>query len=95
MEITAELIRELSVLAALELDAGESERMKRDLAAILGYVEQLAELDLDGVPPTSHVLDVATPLRPDEVRGVLPVEAAIGSSPRHDASSMIVPKVIE
>ncbi len=95
MKITAETVRELAELAALELAPEDSERMQRDLEAILGYVEKLSELDTSGVPPTAHLLDVATPMREDRVAGTLPVEEAVRNAPEHDRSSMIVPKVIE
>ncbi len=95
MKITAETVRELADLAALELAPEDSERMQRDLEAILGYVEKLSELDTSGVPPTAHLLDLATPMREDRVAGTLPVEEAVRNAPEHDRSSMIVPKVIE
>ncbi len=57
-------------LAQLELTSDEVERMRRDLDAVLTYVEQLGELDTADVPATTHVLDLATPLRSDEVHDV-------------------------
>jgi aspartyl-tRNA(Asn)/glutamyl-tRNA(Gln) amidotransferase subunit C len=95
VKITAETVRELAQLARLELEPADLERMQRDLDAILGYVEKLDELDTRDVPPTAHVLDVATPFRADEVTGALPVEEAVRNAPEHDRSSMIVPRVIE
>lgn len=95
MKITSETVRSLASLAALELSPEEVERMRRDLDAILAYVEKLSELDTADVPPTAHVLDIATPFRPDEVCGVLPVSEAVRNAPEHDDTSMIVPKVID
>jgi aspartyl-tRNA(Asn)/glutamyl-tRNA(Gln) amidotransferase subunit C len=95
MRISAETVLELADLARLRLDPEEVERMRRDLDAILGYVEKLSELDTTQVPPTAHVLDIATPLRLDRVAGVLPVKEVVRNAPQHDESSMIVPKVIE
>jgi aspartyl-tRNA(Asn)/glutamyl-tRNA(Gln) amidotransferase subunit C len=69
--------------------------MQRDLDAILGYVDTLRELDTAGVPPTTHVLEIATPLRADAVCGVLPVSEVVRNAPQHDESAMIVPKVLE
>ena len=45
-------------LARLELDDDEVERMAGELSAVLDHVERIRELDLDGVPPTSHAVDV-------------------------------------
>ena len=95
MEISAEEVEKLAKLARLELDAGEVEAMRRDLAAILSYVGKLEELETADVEPTAHVLDIATPLRSDVVERVLAVAEAIRNAPAHNESSMIVPKVIE
>lgn len=95
MRISAETVLELADLARLRLDPEEVERMRRDLDAILGYVEKLSELDTTQVPPTAHVLDISTPLRLDRVAGVPPVKEVVRNAPQHDESSMIVPKVIE
>lgn len=95
MEIDAKLVSELAELAQLDLGQEEVERMRRDLQAILTYVEKLAELDTHGVPETAHVLDLATPLRDDRVRDVLPAEQALRNAPDHDEQAMVVPKVVE
>ncbi len=95
MDITADTVRGLAALARLELDAAEVERMRHDLAAMLEYVEQLSELDVSNVPPTAHVLDVATPLRSDGELRQLPVSEVLRNAPRHDRGSYVVPKVIE
>jgi aspartyl-tRNA(Asn)/glutamyl-tRNA(Gln) amidotransferase subunit C len=95
MEITAESVRELASLACLELGDDEVARMQRDLDAILVYVRLLDQLATDDVPATSHVLDIATPLREDVMAGVLPRSEALRNGPRHDDESVIVPKVIE
>ncbi len=95
MKITAESVRELCDLASLRLDPEEAERMRDDLERILDYVGILSELDTEGVPPTSHVIEIATPLREDEVRGILAVEDVVSNAPRERDGSFVVPKVIE
>ena len=55
--------------------------MADELSNILGHVERINELDLDGVAPTSHVVDVENVLRPDEPRPGLPRERALESAP--------------
>ena len=95
MRISAEIVLELAHLARLRLEPDEVERMRRDLNAILGYVEQLSELEISDVPPTAHVLDILTPFRSDRVTGLLPVEEVVRNAPQHDEASMIVPRVIE
>lgn len=95
MVITAETVRELAALVELEFTAEELERMRRDLDAILVWVEKLRELDTTDVPPTAHVLEMTTPMRPDRIAGTLPTSEALRNAPEHDAASMIVPKVLE
>jgi aspartyl-tRNA(Asn)/glutamyl-tRNA(Gln) amidotransferase subunit C len=95
MRIAAETVLRMAHLARLELSAEEVERMREDLDAILTYVEQLDELDTSAVPPTTHVLDLATPLRPDEVHDVLQVSEVVRNAPEHTESAMVVPKVLE
>jgi aspartyl-tRNA(Asn)/glutamyl-tRNA(Gln) amidotransferase subunit C len=68
-------------LARLELSEQEVERMTRELSKVLDYIEKISELDLEGVPPTSHVVDVAGALRPDEPHRSLPREEALGAAP--------------
>lgn len=68
-------------LARLRLTEDEQERMARELAAVLGYIEHIEELDLTGVEPTSHVVDLVNSLRPDEVRESLPREIALKNAP--------------
>jgi aspartyl-tRNA(Asn)/glutamyl-tRNA(Gln) amidotransferase subunit C len=55
-------------LARLKLSDEEVERMAGELSGILEHVERISELDLDGVEPTSHVIELVNVLRPDEPR---------------------------
>jgi aspartyl-tRNA(Asn)/glutamyl-tRNA(Gln) amidotransferase subunit C len=68
-------------LARLELSDDEVERMASELSHVLDHIEKIRELDLDGVPPTSHVVDVANVFRADEPRPCLPAEVAVASAP--------------
>ncbi len=95
MRINADTVLGLADLARLSLSADEVERMRRDLEAILDYVEKLSEIDTTDVAATAHVLDISTPFRADRVADLLPVAEAVRNAPQHDDSSMIVPKVIE
>jgi len=95
VEINIDTVRALAALARLKLDDGELERMRDDLAAMLAYVEQLEELDVSGVPPTAHVLDIATPLRDDAVTRRLPAEEAVRNAPARAETAYVVPKVID
>ena len=68
-------------LARLELSDEDVKRMAEELSHVLDHIEKIRELDLQGVRPTSHVVDVAAPLRADRPTPSLPREAVLASAP--------------
>ncbi len=68
-------------LARLELNDAEVARMTAELSKVLDHVEKIRELDLDGVAPTSHVVDVVNALRADEPKPSLPRALALAAAP--------------
>jgi len=78
-------------LARLALSDEEVERMSRELSAVLGHIEKISELDLDGVSPTSHVVDVVNALRADEPGPSLPREVALAAAPERIDDGFGVP----
>ena len=68
-------------LARLELDEAELARMAGELSAVLEHVDRIRELDLDGVEPTSHAVDLAGVMRADEPEPCLTREQALASAP--------------
>ena len=68
-------------LARLELDEQEVERMAQELSKVLDHVERIRELDLEGVLPTSHVVEVTGALRADEPLPSLPNEIVLAAAP--------------
>ena len=68
-------------LARLELSEDEVERMSGELSGILTHIEKIGELDLEGVPPTSHVVEVTNAIRPDEPRPSWPREQILEQAP--------------
>jgi aspartyl-tRNA(Asn)/glutamyl-tRNA(Gln) amidotransferase subunit C len=79
--IEREQVLHVAKLARLRLSDEEVERMSEELSSILEHVERINELDLEGVEPTSHVIDVENVLRPDEPRACLPRERALENAP--------------
>ena len=68
-------------LARLELSEDEVARMSTELSGILGHIDTISQLDLDGVPPTSHVVELTNALRPDEPRPSWPRDVVLGAAP--------------
>src|SRR3954452_5365335 len=82
--IDREQVLHVARLARLELTEDEVSRMTGELSAILDHIEKISTLDLDGVPPTTHVVHVPNALRPDEPRPSLPREVALSNAPAVD-----------
>jgi aspartyl-tRNA(Asn)/glutamyl-tRNA(Gln) amidotransferase subunit C len=78
-------------LARLQLSEDEIEPMARELSSVLDHIATIAELDLDGVPPTSHVVDVSGALRPDKSRPSWPREAMLSQAPAVSENGFLVP----
>jgi aspartyl-tRNA(Asn)/glutamyl-tRNA(Gln) amidotransferase subunit C len=78
-------------LARLELTEEEVERMSKELSDVLGHIEKIGELDLMGVPPTTHVIEVSNALRPDEPEPSLPREVALANAPAVADGGFLVP----
>ena len=68
-------------LARLSLTTEEVDRMSGELSGILSHIEKIGELELEGVPPTSHVVEVTNALRPDEPRPSWPREEILDAAP--------------
>jgi aspartyl-tRNA(Asn)/glutamyl-tRNA(Gln) amidotransferase subunit C len=66
--IDREQVLHVAKLARLKLEDEELERMSKELSGILEHVERIQELDLEGVEPTSHVVELENVLRPDQPR---------------------------
>jgi aspartyl-tRNA(Asn)/glutamyl-tRNA(Gln) amidotransferase subunit C len=79
--IDREQVLHVARLARLELSEDEVTRMTGELSAILDHIEKISELDLDGVPPTTHVVEVPNALRDDVPRPSLPRDVALANGP--------------
>jgi aspartyl-tRNA(Asn)/glutamyl-tRNA(Gln) amidotransferase subunit C len=76
-----EQVLHVARLARLDLSDAEVERMSAELSHVLDHIEKIGELDLEGVPPTSHVIDVVNALRADEPEPSLPREVILAAAP--------------
>jgi aspartyl-tRNA(Asn)/glutamyl-tRNA(Gln) amidotransferase subunit C len=68
-------------LARLQLSEEEVQRMAAELSKVLDHIEKIGELDLEGVRPTSHVVDVVNALREDVPVPSFPREAILAAAP--------------
>jgi aspartyl-tRNA(Asn)/glutamyl-tRNA(Gln) amidotransferase subunit C len=79
--IAREEVLHVARLARLALSEEELEPMARELSAVLDHIATIGELELQDVPPTSHVVEVSGGLRPDEPRPSLAREVALAQAP--------------
>jgi aspartyl-tRNA(Asn)/glutamyl-tRNA(Gln) amidotransferase subunit C len=79
--IDREQVLHVARLARLRLSEDEVDRMAGEMSTILEHVETMNELDLEGVEPTSHVVELQNVLREDVPRPCLPRERALEQAP--------------
>ena len=92
-EISSDEVLHVARLARLALTDEEVERFRVQLSAILEAVGKVSELDLEGVPPTAHPLDLVNVLGEDEPRPSLPREEALANAPDPENGFFGVPPV--
>ena len=94
-EISTDDVHHLAQLSSLQLDDAETEALRVYLGNILGYIEQLSELDTEGVEPTYQVIDLQNVWRDDVVDDYgLGREQLLALAPDADAYQIKVPKVL-
>jgi aspartyl-tRNA(Asn)/glutamyl-tRNA(Gln) amidotransferase subunit C len=91
--ITREDVLHVARLARVEIPEGEVDRVREQLGAILEAVGKVGELDLSGVEPTSHPLDVVNVWADDEPRPSLPREESLANAPDPADGAFRVPAV--
>ena len=95
MAITSDDVRWIAHLARLALPDAELDTMARQLSGILDYVQQLQQVNTDGVEPMAHPLPLQNVFRPDEPAPSLPVDEALANAPRRIGSFYGVPAVFD
>lgn len=91
MAISRDEVLYVARLARLALTEEEVERFSEQLSAIVDAVGKVSELDLSGVEPTAHPLDLANVWAEDEPRPPLGQDEALANAPERDGDSFRVP----
>jgi aspartyl-tRNA(Asn)/glutamyl-tRNA(Gln) amidotransferase subunit C len=89
--LAREQVDHVARLARLELSDAEAEKMAAELSGVLAHIEKIQELDLEGVAPTAHVVDLVNALRADVPEPSLPREVALQSAPEPTEAGFGVP----
>jgi aspartyl-tRNA(Asn)/glutamyl-tRNA(Gln) amidotransferase subunit C len=95
MSVNESQVRHVAKLARLALSDAELDKMVPELNNILGWVEQLAEVNTDGVEPLSAVIDLKLRLRDDVVNDGDVRDKVLANAPDAQHGFFAVPKVIE
>ena len=94
MALTREQVEKVSLLARLRLSDAELATMTAQLGAIVGYIEQLAELDTDNIEPMAHAVELSNVFRPDEARPSFDRAEMLSGAPHADGQFYLVPAVL-
>jgi aspartyl-tRNA(Asn)/glutamyl-tRNA(Gln) amidotransferase subunit C len=94
MEVTREDVLRCAQLAHLSLLEAEIEPLRRAMTEFLSHAQSLERLDLEGVEPCTHGLDLPLPRRDDEPRAGLTQKQALANAPQADRGWFLVPKVL-
>ena len=95
MAVDKETVAEIARLARIRITAAESQALTGELSNILDWVEQLSDLETEGVPPMTSVVAREAPLREDRVTDGDRAEAIVKNAPEPAHGFFTVPKVVE
>lgn len=95
MSVDIATVRRVARLARIAVDDDDAERMTGELNAILGFVEQLGEVDVTGVEPMTSVTPMEMKKRDDVVTDGNKPDDIVANAPASDENFFLVPKVIE
>ena len=93
--ISDETIEYVGILAKLDLSEEEKEQAKKDMGNMLDYIDQLNELDTEGVEPMSHVFSLHNVFRSDEVANGDDREKMLRNAPQKKEGTYMVPKTFD
>lgn len=95
MQITKELVEYVAELSRIKLDERSTEKMQKELGAIVDYMEILNQLDTENVEPLSHVFSITNVMREDDVKPSYDRADILQNAPEHTDETFIVPKTVE
>ena len=95
MSVDAATVRRIAHLARISVAEVEVEHLRGEINAILAFVEQLSEVDVEGVEPMTSVTPMAMKKRSDVVTDGNDVDAVLKNAPQTQDGYFLVPKVIE
>lgn len=95
MSIDAATVRRIAHLARVAVADDEVEHLRGEINAILSFVEQLSEVDVEGVEPMTSVMPMVMKKRADVVTDGNNADAVLRNAPAAENNYFLVPKVVE
>ncbi len=95
MALSRDEVLKVALLGRLKLSEAELEKFTTQLNQIVGYVEQLQQLDTEDVEPMAHPLPIHNVFRADEVKPSLEIDSALANAPKRDPEFYLVPPVLD
>jgi aspartyl-tRNA(Asn)/glutamyl-tRNA(Gln) amidotransferase subunit C len=95
MSVDSNTVRRIARLARIALDEREAAAMEAELNALLSWVEQLSEVNVEGVPPMTSVVAQKLKMRTDVVTDGGRAADVLRNAPLSEDGFFVVPKVVE
>ena len=87
-------VKKVASLARLEITDEEAKRLAEQLGQVLEYIEQLGEVDTEGVEPMAHAIEQVNVLAEDIAQESFPRDEMLKNAPLHDEECYRVPPVL-
>ena len=95
MSVDGLTVRRIAHLARIAVKEAEVPHLQGELNAILAFVEQLSEVNIEGVEPMTSVTPMAAKMREDKITDGGIADAIVANAPAHEHHFFLVPKVVE
>lgn len=95
MSIDGATVRRIAHLARIKVEDGEIDHLAGEINSILGFVEQLKEVNVEGIEPMTSVTPMKLPLREDVVTDGENANKVLMNAPQSEEGFFLVPKVVE
>ena len=95
MSVTKDDVRKIARLSRIAVPEDQLEPLAEDLSGIMGWIEQLNEVDIEGVEPMTSVVAAKLPMREDVVTDGNIQEQVLVNAPKSDEGFFVVPKAVE
>ncbi|WP_018996082.1 Asp-tRNA(Asn)/Glu-tRNA(Gln) amidotransferase subunit GatC [Hirschia maritima] len=95
MSVTPDDVRKVARLSRIKISDERVEPMAQELNGILNWIEQLNEVDVEGVEPMTSVVEMSLPMRKDEITDGNRSDEVLANAPNSADGFFVVPKVVE